>query len=188
MITINKEYKKPSLDLKVCRVEASCWYNLGFFKHHYMSASLNKSCKCLLFTHNDMPVAFVAIINNPGKGRKYDHRISRIVIDPNFQGLGLTRKILDFCGGIIKAKWEDANLHIKTIHTNAGKMLERNNNWSPTAYNGKIRNNIDYEGTKYKNRLKRASYCYKYSGQPIYGYEDLLLPINVLRERKSLSL
>lgn len=185
MIITHKKFNKPSLQLQVMRVESGIWSI--FKKHHYMSEELNKSCKCLVFMHNNIPVAFVGIINQPGKGRPYDHRVSRMVIDPNFQGLGLARKILDFCGGIIKAKWENGNLHMKTIHNNMGKMLERNPNWIPTAYNKKIRKNTNDEGVKYKNRLKRASYCYKYSGQPIYGYNELLLPINELRERKSLT-
>lgn len=177
--------EKPSINLEVCRVEASVWRTLGFSKFHYMSSELNKSCKCLLFTWNNIPVAFVGIINQPGRHNSWGYRVSRMVIMPDFQGLGLARKILDFCGGIIKASNPKAELYMKTIHDNMGKMLERNNKWIPTAYNNKERIDKQYEGKRYTNRLSRKSYCYKYNGDTIYGYEDLLLPIKVLRERKT---
>lgn len=184
MQVIHKKYHKPTLNLEVCRVEPNIWSL--FKKQHYMSSELNKSCKCLLFTYNDVPVAFVGIINQPGKGRPWGYRISRMVILPDFQGLGLARKILDFCGGIIKASNPQAELYMKTIHDNMGNMLERNHNWSPTSFNGKQRKKRNDEGKKYTNRLLRKSYCYRYDGDTIYGYDELLEPINTLRERKKI--
>lgn len=188
MVTTYREYNtkhRPTIDLKVQRVESDAWYGLGFHKHHYLTSSLNKSCKCLLFTWDDLPVAFVAIINQPGKGYPWGYRISRMVIAPDFQGLGLARKILDFCGGIIKSTHEDANLYIKTIHENMGMMLDRNENWQPTVFNGKQRKERNDEGGKYKNRLIRKSFCYKYVGEILYDYDELLLPIKTLRDKKS---
>lgn len=66
-----------------------------------------------------------------------------------------------------------------------GEYLERSETWSPTSYNGKKRNNKNYETGKYDNRLDRKSYCFKYVGEPIYGYEELLKPINDLRKEKN---
>ena len=60
--------------------------------------------------------------------------------------------------------------------------LERSNTWNPTSYNGKTRTNTKFEEGKYNNRLERKSYCYKYVGEPIYGYEELLKPIAELRK------
>lgn len=37
---------------------------------------------------------------------------------------------------------------------------------------------------KYRNRLTRKSCCKEYVGPPIYGYEELMLPIDVLRKNK----
>ena len=164
MITTIKEYpsnNRPNIELTVQRVESNVWYDLGFYKYHYMTTDLNKSCKCLLFSWNNVPVAFMAIINQPSKGQPWGHRVSRMVILPNFQGLGLARKILDFCGGIVKTIHPNAEFYMKTIHDNMGRMLERNPKWNPTAYNGKIRKKRDDEGGKYHNRLLRESYCYR---------------------------
>lgn len=156
----------------------------GFDKHHYLTESLNKSCKCLLFMWNSVPVSFVGILNTPRKGMPNGCAISRIVIHPDYQGLGLSSRILNFCGGILKSLGDDYHLYIKTIHEKMGEALERSTTWNPTSYNGKQRKKVNFEDGKYNNRLDRKSYCFKYVGEPIYGYENLLKPINDLRKEK----
>lgn len=175
---------KPQINLKIQRVEANVWYDLNFAKHHYLTENLNKSCKCFLFTWNNVPCAFVGILNLPQKGHPNNMTISRIVILPEFQGLGLSSKILNFCGGIVKACGETFNLYIKTIHEKMGEGLERNKKWNPTGYNGKIRKDSNDKSGKYKNRLQRKSFCYRYDGEPLYGYEELMKPIKELRDIK----
>lgn len=171
---------KPKLS--VVRVESNVWHDLHFDKHHYLSQKLNKSAKCLVFLIENEVCAFIALLNSPRKGKPNGYSISRIVILPDFQGMGLFSIILNFCGGIIKNLGDDFELYIKTVHARAGKSLQHNNNWKPTSYNGKIRKVSEEEKHKYANRLTRASYCYKYSGQKIDGYEDILLPIGILRQ------
>lgn len=179
--------EKPNIDLTVRRVEPEVWDKLQFSKYHYLTSSLNKSCKCLLFEWGDTPVAFVGILNTPRKGMPYGCSISRIVILPSFNGFGLFRRIVDFVGGIVKSQSDDEHdyqLYIKTAHTLAGKSLERNERWSPTSYNGKARKVDGCEQGKYNNRLTRLSYCYKYVGDKIEGYDELLKPIGELRKSK----
>lgn len=181
----SKKTDKPYIKLKVMRVEHNIWYDMNFYKHHYLTSNLNKSCKCLLFTWDGVPCAFVGLLNSPSKGQPYKITVSRIVILPEFQGLGLASRILNFCGGIVKACGEEYSLHIKTIHEKMGKGLERNKLWKATANNGKYRKVDTTEPSgKYKNRLQRASYCYKYIGEALNGYNELMLPISVLRKNK----
>ena len=185
-LLINKNKReKPNINLKVQRVEANIWDSLNFKKHHYLSETLNKSAKCLLFTWDDVPIGFIALLNSPRKGMPNGFSVSRIVLFPDYQGLGLSMKILNFCGGILKSLGEDYYLYIKTIHEKMGNGLERSKTWTPTSYNGKIRKNIKFEEGKYNNRLERKSFCYKYVGDAIYGYEELLKPINELRDNKA---
>ena len=183
LVDNNKKGKKD-IDLSVVRTEANVWSDLNFDKHHYLTNTLNKSCKCLLFKWNNIPVAFVGLLNSPRKGMPNGHSISRIVVLPDFQGLGLSLRILNFCGGILKSLGEDYYLYIKTIHEKMGEALERSDKWNPTSYNGKVRTNTKFESGKYNNRLERKSYCFKYVGEAIEGYEELLKPIKDLREKK----
>lgn len=176
--------KRPNIELNVSRVESSIWRNLEFDKHHYLTNELNKSAKCLLFTWEQNPVAFVALLNTPRKGLPHDISISRMVILPQFQGLGISSQIMNFCGGIVKNQGEDYRLLIKTIHEKVGKFLENSNNWKATLCNGKYRKGLENKNFKIYLGLARSSFCYVYCGEKISGYEKLLLPINITREIK----
>lgn len=177
----------PNINLSIHRVEANVWYDMGFYKYHYLTSKLNKAAKCFLIKWGDTPIAFVALLNTPRKNHPYDMAFSRIVILPDFQGLGLSKLILNLFGGIVKSLGKDYRLCIKTIHTKIGSILNNSSNWKPSVTNRKTKNNVEYEKGKYNNRLKRASYCYIYCGRAIYGFEDLFLPIDILRKRKHVT-
>ena len=178
--------EKPNINLTVRRVEANVWKDLNFASHHYLTAEMNKSCKCLLFEWEGTPIGFVGLLNSPRKGAPHGHSISRCVILPDYQGLGLSSKIINFCGGILKSLGEDYYCYLKTIHEKMGEYMTHSDKWEPTSYNGKVRTKESTlsEGKRYQNRLQRKSYCFKYIGEAIYGYEDLLKPIKELRENK----
>ena len=185
LITSRKKGSRPNIELRVQRVECDVFYSLGFYKHHYLTSQINKSCKCLLFTWNDEPVAFVGLLNTPSKQHPYGIAISRIVILPDFQGLGLSHTICDFCGGIVTALKDDEHdykLYIKTAHTKMGEGLGRNPKWEGTSFDGKARKKCPTK--RYKNVLSRKSYCKKYIGEPIFGYESILRPIGEMRADK----
>lgn len=187
IIINHKKGERPNINLTVRRVEPSVWYTLEFYKYHYLTSALNKSCKCFLFEWDDIPVGFVGILNTPRKGLPYGCSISRIVILPDYQGLGLSTQIFNFCGGMIKSMSDDTHdyrLYIKTAHYKFGEALSRNINVKGTQFDGKTRSKKDADIGKYKNRLTRKSYCKEYIGQKIDGYQDLMLPIDVMRKRK----
>lgn len=178
--------KRPEIRLTVRRVESNVW-NM-FKQHHYLTSRINKSCKCLLFEWNNVPVAFAAILNSPRGNCRWAMSISRLVVLPDFQGLGLSTIIFNFCGGIVKALSDDEHdyhLYIKTAHTKLGKALDHNPNARATVMDGKsLGEYAASHDSKYANRVTRRSYCKEYIGSPLYGYEHLLKPIKELREEK----
>ena len=183
----HKKGQRPQINLTVRRVEPSVWKICGFDKEHYLTSELNKSCKCLLFEWNNVPVGFVGILNTPRKGLPYGCSISRIVVLPDYQGLGIGMEMFSFCGGLVKSlkdETHDYRLYIKTAHRKFGKTLGRSGDVVGTAYDQKGRSMESADVQKYRNRLTRVSYCKEYVGKPIYGYEELLAPIGVLRKGK----
>lgn len=167
--------ERPEITLTVQRVESNVWEM--FKKHHYMTQSMSKSAKCFLFCWNDQPVGFFSILNQTFRGcNKNDHRGSRLVVLPQFQGLGFSKQILDFVAGIIKAK--GGTLYTKEKHDKLANYQFNSPKWQPSTYNNKKHHAVDPNA---KNRFSRISYCFKYVGEPIYGYEELLLPIKELR-------
>lgn len=183
----HKKGERPQIKLTVRRVEPNVW-NM-FKQHHYLTAEMNKSCKCLLFEWNGIPVAFVGILNTPRKGIPYGCSISRIVILPDYQGLGLSTQIFNFVGGIVKSLSDDEHeykLYIKTAHRKFGEALGRNQNVRGTMFDGKGRDKkaIEHDNHRYRNRLQRVSYCKEYIGDKIDGFQDMLRPIGELRKEK----
>lgn len=182
--------QRPEIKLTVRRVEASVWTSMLFDKSHYLTSELNKSCKCLLFEWNNVPVAFVGILNTPRKGIPYGCSISRIVILPDYQGLGLSTVIFNFVGGIVKSlsdEEHDYRLYIKTAHSKFGQALSRNPNVRGTVFDGKGRDKKSADNQRYRNRLTRVSYCKEYIGGKIDGFQDMLKPIGELRKSKMLK-
>ena len=174
-----KRGQRPNIDLTVRRVEASVWKSMSFDKSHYLTAALNPSCKCLVFEWKGVPIAFVGVLNTPRKSVPYGCSISRIVILPDYQGLGLSVKIFNFACGIVKSlsdEEHDYRVYIKTAHKKFGEALSRNENVVGTCFDGKGRDEKSKDDAKYRNRLTRVSYCKEYIGKPIYGYERILKP------------
>jgi ABC-type iron transport system FetAB ATPase subunit len=177
--------RRPEISLQVSRVEAETW---DFFKkHHYLTEDVNKSCKFLLFEWNDKPIGIVALINQPGPNeRKYAMAISRIVITPDFQGMGLGVKLSEFAGGIIRN--QGGLCFIKTVNPALGEYFNRSKLWRGTTNNGKSRTIKEDTDKSARNRLERASYCHEYIGESISSYEDLLLPISEMRSKNEIKL
>jgi len=186
----HKKGEHPKIQLTVRRVESSVFWSFGFAKEHYLTAELNKSCKCLLFEWNGVPVGFVGILNTPRKGIPYGCSVSRIVILPDYQGLGLSTTIFNFVGGIVKSLSDDEHdyrLYIKTAHSKFGEALSRNPNVRGTSFDGKGRDKKSADNKRYRNRLTRVSYCKEYIGDKIDGFQDILKPIGELRKLKNVK-
>ncbi len=169
---------RPKIELQVSRVEAETW-NL-FKKHHYLTEDVNKTCKFFLFEWNGKPVGINAVITQPNGNFKKGVRGSRVVVLPDYQGLGFGSAITNFCASIFKN--EGYRYFTKTIHPAIGNYRNNNPNiWKPTSKNGVKRNDRDVNSAMHHNQKTRLSYCHEYIGEPTKGCEELLLPINEMR-------
>ncbi len=175
---------KPQIELQVSRVESDTW-NI-FKKHHYLTEAVNKSCKFFLFEWNNKPIGICAVINQPRKGCPNGFALSRTVVLPDFQGMGLGTKISEFCASMFVGI--GGKVYTKTVNPALGEYRNKSDKFRPTAQNGKVRKLKEDTDKKARNRLERASYCHEYIGEGISGYEELLKPIKEMREAKSLTL
>lgn len=175
---------RPSIELQVSRVESGVWDI--FKKHHYLTEKVNKSCKFFLFTWNNKPVGICATINQPRKGCPNGFALSRTVVLPDFQGMGIGSRISEFCASIFVAA--GGKVYTKTISPALGEYRNRSDKWRGTTFNGKVSQHAKYDKSA-KSRLERVSYCHEYIGEGLSGYEELMLPIKEMRKnRKSLEL
>lgn len=141
-----------------------------------MTEECNKGGIHLLFCWDGVPIGMAVLLNAVGKGIRKGYRVSRIVVLPDYQGLGFGSQIMEFLGGVVASI--GGTLYIKTVHDKMGRYLARSPKWSPTSYNGKQRKNV--EDPRYSNRLSRVSHCYKYCGDTVEGYEYLLSRLKFL--------
>ena len=65
-----------------------------FREYHYLNKGLNPFVKCFAAFLNDVPVGFIAV-QNVKFGTQYN-RVSRLVVLPDYQGVGIGRKLLTF--------------------------------------------------------------------------------------------
>ena len=175
--------RRPKIELQVFRTTPNTWER--FKKHHYMTNALNKSSACFVFTWNNNAIAFVSVLRFPSGTIKNAVRGHRTVVLPDFQGLGLGGLCTDFIAGIYTNN--GYSYYTKTVNPALGLYREKSPNWKPTPRNMKTMEARDINSNNYNGLggLKRPSYCYKYVGKPISGYENLLLTADAMRWEKT---
>jgi ABC-type lipoprotein export system ATPase subunit len=148
---------RPKIELQIFRCRYETW-NI-FKQHHYLSEDLNKAANNYVVCWNDKPICFVGILPFPGVGDEKTRRISRIVVLPDFQGLGLGKSILNYISALYAQ--EKSTMYIRTMSPALGIALSKDQNWIATSSNLKIPGQ-DSNGRK---MIERPSYSYKYIGE-----------------------
>lgn len=169
--------QRPNIELQVFRTTIDTWDM--FKKHHYMTEDLNKSCSCFVFTWNKKVVGFYSLLPLPSGTIQNAYRGHRLVILPDFQGFGLGGKISEFMGGILKNN--NKVLYTKTVNPALGWYREKSKNWEGTPRNKKGMREDEFSDNILGGKT-RVSFCHKYVGEPIEGYDSLLKPIDSIRQ------
>lgn len=149
--------RRESIKLQIYRCRPSAW---SIYKqHHYLTQELHFAAICYQINWNDKNVAFLAILPFPGVGDENSRRISRIVVLPDFQGLGIGKKLIDYISGLyLKLNHQ---MYIRTMNPTFGIALTKDTkNWMATGSNLKIPG-PDTSGRKL---IYRPSYSFKYIG------------------------
>lgn len=128
-----------------------------------MSSELNKAAKCYGLYDEGNIVAFCAVLHQPHPSKKNLKRVSRIVVLPDYQGIGIGYKFLTFLAK--KYTEEGYNFSIVTSAKNFIKKLQCSNEWRCIRY-GKTecsskKNAIDYKRKTIRTNCKTASFVYK---------------------------
>ena len=67
-----------------------------FAKYHYLDNTHNNAAKVFICTVNNTVAGFLSLIHFPHGSIKNFKRIHRLVILPDFQGIGIGKRFLDF--------------------------------------------------------------------------------------------
>ncbi len=147
---------RPEIKVQIFRCRFESW-NL-FKRHHYLTEELNRTAETFIIEFNGQYIGFFGILPFPGVGDPKTRRLSRMVILPDFQGLGIGTKVFNYLCSLYKA--EGHQMYVRTVSPGLGKFMEKNENWQATSSNGKIPG-ADTSGRKL---MLRPGYSYKYIG------------------------
>lgn len=86
--------RRPEIRIEVFRARREAW--ALFAGYHYLSAALNRSAQCYIATWQGEPVAFVGLL--PVAGFAGTWRESRVVVRPDYQGIGIGTRLSEAVG------------------------------------------------------------------------------------------
>lgn len=157
--------QRPSIELEVFRCRYETWKL--FKQHHYLTDELLISAKTYIFLWNDKPVAFIGIIPFPSGVLQNAFRITRVVVLPDYQGLGIGGKICDYISKFYKT--DNKTMYIKTANPALWNYFNKSNNWTfCSETTGELKETMMASRDKKNNNLKktsRISKSFKYTGE-----------------------
>lgn len=95
---------RPTYNLKIYETKAKSIFWEMFRKYHYLSHSLNKSGRVFILTLNDIVCGFCSVLPFPHPKKKNVWKEHRVVILPDFQGIGLGSFISENVAEILKSE------------------------------------------------------------------------------------
>lgn len=116
---------RPQVNIRWIRSTHEAWKH--FSRHHYLNHTVSKGAKFIVGLIDDRPAVMVATLYQPHPRTTNLHRVTRIVVMPDFQGLGLGNIALDLVGGAFVARGE--RLNIVTSHPALIRSLNKGKTW-----------------------------------------------------------
>ena len=160
--TTGRYLQRPQLVLEVYPAENSIWSY--FAPHHYLSQQLNKASHSYLAVWEGQLVGFVASMTYPSGTVKNAWREHRLVIHPDYQGLGFGPRLSE----AVAQHYLDNNKRYfsKTSHPRLGEYRDSSPLWKPTSKNHmKRKDGLVYrENMRWQLNPNRWSYSHEYVG------------------------
>jgi GNAT superfamily N-acetyltransferase len=116
---------RPRFDLVIAPVARTAWR--AFAPHHYLSGQLLTASKCYGAWVEGEIVGFAAVVRQPHSKVKDLRRVHRIVVLPDWQGLGIAGRMFDAMGELYTAQHE--RLRAVTAHPATIATLRRSPCW-----------------------------------------------------------
>ena len=151
---------RPSKSFTVKLCERGEWAK--FRRYHYLNADLPSASVCYGLYDDESIIGFCAVLHQPHGKINNLKRCTRLVILPDYQGIGIGAKFLTFVAGIYASKGFEFS--IVTSAKNMISSLNRSRNWQMIRYSvNKCSSNksaIDYKRPSMRSNCKTASFMY----------------------------
>ena len=142
--TVRRLQRRPQIELTIRASSVEDW--IYFKNHHYLDGNISKSCHCYTAYIEDKPVAFLAMMHRCGRDIKSYWGESRLVVIPEFQGLGIGYALSEAIGEEYTSR--GLRYFSKTAHPALGEKRDVSDRWRPTSTNRqKRRSYLKKDGT-----------------------------------------
>jgi GNAT superfamily N-acetyltransferase len=148
--------RRPPIELHVVEARHAAWKL--FARHHYLSGALSRAASVYVALWHETPVALCATVALYGHaGRR---RIHRLVTLPDFQGVGIGARLLDFVAA--KKQREGHRVNITTSHPAVIAHCRRSAAWRAIGVKRAGGARQRKEGMKIKCSSGRATVSFEY--------------------------
>ena len=125
-----------------------------FRNYHYLNSALPSTARCYTATYQDKPIAFIAVASIRMRAKYY--RVSRLVVLPDYQGIGVGKHLLNFIAELYTSQ---TKMPFYILTSNPQIIRGGLKNWKIARYghaskgkgNSKINNGL--RGTLSRNRI-----------------------------------
>jgi GNAT superfamily N-acetyltransferase len=100
-----------------------------FRQYHYLNGSLGAGVRCYTAFYQGKPIAFIAVASVRMKAKYY--RVSRLVVQPDYQGIGVGKRLLNFT---TKLYTSQTKVPFYILTSNPQIIRGNLNNWKITRY------------------------------------------------------
>lgn len=111
-----------------------------FAKHHYLSHTHNNAANVFVAYVNKQMAGFISILHQPHPIARNIRRVHRLVVMPDFQGIGVGLRLLEFIG-----KKHINEKYRYTITTSAPSLIyyfKKSNNWICRHFGRKLKHGM----------------------------------------------
>jgi len=160
--TSGRYLQRPELVLDVYPCDNSIWSY--FASHHYLSGKLNKASHSYLAVWEGQLVGYVASMTYPSGTVKNAWREHRLVIHPDYQGLGFGPRLSE----VVAQHYlnNKKRYFSKTSHPRLGEYRDSSPLWKPTSKNHMKRKDglVARENMRWQLNPERWSFSHEYVG------------------------
>lgn len=125
---------RPEIKLEIFRCRYEAWKL--FKQHHYLSQDLNKASKCFGAIWENKLIGFIAILPLPHAHMQNCFRVTRLVVLPDYQGLGIGFAFNSYIASLYKKI--GCRFFIKTSNPAIGEKLVNSKDWKETSKSRKV--------------------------------------------------
>lgn len=152
--------RRPDIAITVRRCDSRAWRL--FAEHHYMTSALNAAAGLFVaFIDDETPIACVAVLPMPHAVRS-GWRLHRLVVLPDYQGVGIGMKLADIVAGIYAGTGKP--VFRTASHPAVVAYGAKAATWTMTRTSGHTPTPGKTSRVRYRNATGRLTASFRYTG------------------------